>query len=108
MVLKKGNSYKPEDLIMIQVSGSSMYPTFSHGDLLLFKKQDTKPRNNEVIAILDGNSIIIKRFMWLMGEDGNPKGLLSVDNPEVNIHIKEVDNIMDIYLAKFISIIKKN
>jgi hypothetical protein len=35
------NRYKPEDLILVEVAGNSMTPTFQDGELLLFKKFNT-------------------------------------------------------------------
>lgn len=71
------NLYKTEDLILVEIAGNSMLPTFYDGDLLLFKKFNLgeKPTNNQIILARVGDGAKVKRFMKI----GN-KGLLLSDN----------------------------
>lgn len=71
------NRYKPEDLILVEVAGNSMTPTFQDGELLLFKKFQLgeTPSNNQIILARIDNGAKIKRFVNV-----NNFGLLLSDN----------------------------
>ena len=77
MVKLNKNLYKTEDLILVEVAGNSMLPTFQDGDLLLFKKFNfgEKPTNNQIILARVDDGAKIKRFMKV-----DNKGFLLSDN----------------------------
>lgn len=63
------NLYKPNDLILVEVAGSSMMPSFQDGELLLFQKfkLGETPINNQIILARVDNGAKIKRFVMLNG-----------------------------------------
>lgn len=100
--------YKPTDLVVVKVSGTSMAPTFDDGDLLLFRKTLDRPQNNKVVLWRIEDGVKIKRIKWMVEEDGTPYGLLLSDNmqDENNTPIKVTD-INSNYIGTFVSIINK-
>lgn len=97
--------YRPENLMLVNVSGTSMTPTFDDGDLLLFKRFQAgeMPRNNDVILCNYEAGVKIKRFITAFDKDGM-HGLLISDNksdPE-NVAIR-VDDTNFSPIAKFVS-----
>lgn len=102
-------TYKPTDLVAVKVSGTSMFPTFDDGDLLLFRKTLDRPQNNKVVLWRIDDGVKIKRIKWMLEEDGTPYGLLLSDNmqDENNKPIKVTDMNSN-YIGTFVSILNKN
>lgn len=86
--------YKPNNLVIVKVSGTSMMPTFKDGDLLLFRKSQDRPRNNEIVLWRVDDGAKIKRIKWAIDDTGEPYGLLLSDNiqDEENKPIKITDD----------------
>lgn len=102
----KSTLYKPEDLIMVEVDGNSMFPTFNNGDLLLFGKMTDRPKNNDIVLWRVEDGAKIKRIKWAMDEEGEPYGLLISDNiqdPE-NTPIR-IDDTNSEFIGRYLSII---
>ena len=101
-------TYKPTDLVVVKVSGTSMVPTFDDGDLLLFRKTLDRPQNNKVVLWRVDDGVKIKRIKWMLEEDGTPYCLLLSDNvqDENNKPIKVTD-VNSNYIGTFVSIINK-
>lgn len=101
-------TYKPTDLVAVKVSGTSMFPTFDDGDLLLFRKTLDRPQNNKVVLWRIDDGVKIKRIKWMLEEDGTPYGLLLSDNmqDENNKPIKVTDMNSN-YIGTFVSILNK-
>lgn len=90
------NSYKSDDLILVEVSGDSMSPTFNDGQLLLFRRWQSgeKPNNMDIILARVEDGAKVKRYN---------SGLLLSDNPENNKPIKiDDDNFQP--LGRFVSV----
>lgn len=100
---KKDTSYKPEDLIIVQVSGTSMEPTFSDGDMLLFRKTFEKPENNSIVLWRVDDGAKIKRIKWVNSPEESYGLLLSdnVSDPD-NTPIRIDDNNSE-FIGKFVS-----
>lgn len=97
-------SYKPEDLIMVQVSGDSMTPTFNDGDLLLFRKTSERPKNNEIVLWRVDDGAKIKRIKWATTDDGEFYGLLLSDNvSDPDNRPIRIDDANSEFMGKFIS-----
>lgn len=79
--------YKPDKMVVIGISGNSMEPGLSDGDLALVNKADTDPKDGRVYAINYEGELIIKR---LKRDAGN--WYLSSDNPDKRLY---PDKIMD-------------
>jgi len=106
--LEKGvTSYTPENLIMVKVDGDSMYPTFSNGDLLLFRKSTNLPRNGDIVLWRVDDGAKIKRFQWKVNSEGVPYGLLLSDNTKMpeNTPI-EINDANSALIGSFLSVIK--
>ena len=102
-IKKKDVSYKPEDLIIVQVSGTSMEPTFYDGDMLLFRKTFEKPENNSIVLWRVDDGAKIKRIKWINSTDDSYGLLLSdnVSDPD-NTPIR-VDDSNSEFIGKFVS-----
>jgi len=51
---------KPEDLLLIEVRGDSMEPTFQNGDQLLIDRRDTNPRQPGPFALWYSDGYVVK------------------------------------------------
>ena len=100
--------YNPEDLMMVRVSGDSMCPTFNAGDLLLFRKFDDRPKNNDIVLWRVDDGAKIKRFKWGQTEEGEPFGWLLSDNVQdaENRPIR-IDDTNSEFISKFVSVIDR-
>lgn len=80
-----------QDLYMVKVEGDSMYPTFSHGDGVIIKRQDSPFLNWGDPFIVDTTEgMVIKRVF--MNEDSK-KYTLKSDNecyPEYSVNKKDI------------------
>lgn len=102
------HSYKPTDLIAVRVSGTSMWPTFDDGDLLLFKKSTERPLNNKIVLWRVEDGVKIKRINWMVEEDGTPYGLLLSDNiQDDNNRPIKITDMNSSYIGIFVSVISK-
>jgi len=50
----------PEDFVLIDVRGDSMFPDFLHGDQILADKRDRDPRQPGSFALWDGDGYVVK------------------------------------------------
>lgn len=60
----------PDDLLVIEIRGTSMEPDFKQGDQILIDKRDRNTRFGGPFAIYDGDTFILKNVERLPGEDG--------------------------------------
>lgn len=96
------NKHKPEDLILVEVAGNSMTPTFQDGELLLFQKFKLNefPINNQIILARVDDGAKIKRFLKLPNGSGFLLSDNTTDGQNTPIPIDD-DNFAPI--ARFIS-----
>lgn len=99
-------TYKPEDLIVVQISGTSMLPTFQDGDLLLFRKfgLGELPSNNDIILCRVDDGAKVKRVIRISKDDGTYFGQLLSDNSN-DLENKPIDITDDNFnaIGKYIS-----
>ncbi|MBN1282021.1 MAG: hypothetical protein JW985_03575 [Alphaproteobacteria bacterium] len=99
-------SYKPEDLIVVEISGTSMLPTFQDGDLLLFRKFQLGeiPSNNDIILCRLDDGAKVKRVIRIPKGDGTYIGQLLSDNTN-DLENKPIDITDDNFnaIGKYIS-----
>lgn len=61
---------KPEDLLVIEVRGTSMEPDFKQGDQILIDRRDTDTKQGGPFAIWDGDTYVFKNVERLPGAEG--------------------------------------
>jgi phage repressor protein C with HTH and peptisase S24 domain len=52
----------PRNLALMTISGDSMAPTLSKGDVIMIDKSETAPRDDRIYVINSGGSTVIKRL----------------------------------------------
>lgn len=62
------HNYKPNKLLAVRVSGSSMEPSLWDDDLVVINTEDTKPHDGDVFAINYEGELVIKRMRRDAGE----------------------------------------
>lgn len=61
---------KPEDLLVIEVRGTSMQPDFVQGDQIVIDRRDRDPRHGGPLVLFDGDTYILKNVEVLPGDEG--------------------------------------
>ncbi len=74
------NNYRPDELIAIQIVGSSMEPTFYDGDWVVINTADTTPKEGATFAIHDNGEAVIRRLFNI-----NKQWLATPDNPDKKV-----------------------
>ncbi|MEY2654291.1 MAG: hypothetical protein RLZZ524_1319 [Pseudomonadota bacterium] len=72
------NRYRPNKLVALRVSGSSMEPTLYDGDLVVINTEQTTPREARVFAVNYAGELVIKRVFtdagaWVLRSDNPDK-----------------------------------
>jgi signal peptidase I len=71
-------------VLIIQVDGFSMYPTYSHGEVIAVSRlryKFTSPQRGEVVAVWNGSEMLLKRIIALPGEEiGIANGVVFIDD----------------------------
>lgn len=68
------------DLVVLDVAGTSMEPTLMHGDLALIDRTQTERHDDAIYVVLDGNEVKVKRVLIDHATGGL---ILRSDNPMV-------------------------
>ena len=74
-----------EDLIALEVRGSSMEPNFLEGDIIVINMADKVPKDGKVFAINFNGEAVVKRFKYK-----NREWFLSSDNPDKKTYHDEL------------------
>lgn len=70
--------FKPENLVAVKVSGSSMEPGLCDGDTIVVNRADTKLADGEVFAVSYEGELVVKRMRrdsgeWFLSSDNQDK-----------------------------------
>ena len=76
--LRKVTAAPPENLVVIEVSGDSMFPTVAHGDHILVDPTQTRIGTDGIYVIRKRDTIHVKRVTVNMGTD---TVVIKSDNP---------------------------
>lgn len=55
---------QPDDLLVIEIRGNSMWPDFKQGDQIVIDKRDRNTRFGGPFAIYDGDTLAIMRYVY--------------------------------------------
>ena len=60
-IIKMRSKYEP--FITITIDGDSMYPDISHGDKVMFETRPTSYEENDIIAFIMDNVLVVHRII---------------------------------------------
>jgi len=73
----RDNGYKPEKMLAVSVSGESMWPKMSPGDVVIINTASTQPKDGKVFVVNYEGEVVIKRLARDAGQ-----WWLASDNPD--------------------------
>lgn len=81
----------PNHLRMLKITGDSMEPTLSHGDVILVDTSKTKPSPPGIFVLHDGFGLVVKR-LDLLPDGAEPKLVIKSDNSQYSAYERKLSD----------------